>query len=102
MTVFRNDGQWDRSNVEFREGRIRAYDKRSPTPSMMHIDYGLGIFRAEAFRAIPVDEPYDLDRLYPRLLETGQLAACEVAERFYEVGSPSGLEDTRRYLAGRA
>ena len=27
MTVFRNEGRWDTSNVEFRDGRILAYDK---------------------------------------------------------------------------
>ena len=32
MTVFRNEGQWDTSNVEFRDGRIVAYDKVDPHP----------------------------------------------------------------------
>jgi len=45
MTVFRNDGQWDASNVEFEEGRILAYSKKSRTPRMRYIDYGLGVFR---------------------------------------------------------
>jgi NDP-sugar pyrophosphorylase family protein len=34
MTVSRNDGQWDASNVEFWGGRIVAYDKRRRTPRM--------------------------------------------------------------------
>ena len=32
MTVFRNDGRWDTSNVEFDDGRIVAYDKSAPHP----------------------------------------------------------------------
>ena len=28
MTVFRNAGQWDSSNVWFENGRIRLYSKR--------------------------------------------------------------------------
>src|SRR3954463_8592839 len=32
MTVFRNDGQWDTSNVWFEDGRIRLYDKRHRVP----------------------------------------------------------------------
>jgi hypothetical protein len=30
---------------------------------------------------------------------SGELAGHEVNERFYEIGSPAGLEDLRRYLA---
>ncbi len=33
MTVFRNQGQWDKSNVEFSDGRILAYDKVTQTLS---------------------------------------------------------------------
>jgi len=29
MTVFRNEGQWDTSNVEFEGGVILAYNKKS-------------------------------------------------------------------------
>ena len=49
MTVFRNDGRWDASNVEFEAGRILAYSKKNRTSRMRYIDYGLGVFRAEAF-----------------------------------------------------
>src|SRR5436190_8418119 len=45
MTVFRNQGLFDTSNVEFERGQIIAYDKKVRTPRMQHIDYGLGVFR---------------------------------------------------------
>lgn len=60
MTAFRNDNHWDRSNVEFAEGRISAYDKRHQTPGMHHIDYGLDVFHQAACAMVPIDEPYDL------------------------------------------
>src|SRR5713226_4496719 len=47
MTVFRNEGKWDTSNVEFEAGRILAYSKKNRSPRMNYIDYGLGVFRAE-------------------------------------------------------
>ena len=50
MTVFRNEGKWDTSNVEFEAGKILVYSKTNRTPRMRYIDYGLGIFRAEAFQ----------------------------------------------------
>jgi len=95
MTVFLNRGQWDTSNVEFSNGRILAYGKKNLTPRMHYIDYGLGIFRASAFDAVPDGEPSDLAELYSRLAHKGRLAAFETAERFYEVGSPGGLEELR-------
>ena len=102
MTVFRNEGRWDRSNVEFVDGRILAYDKRHQTARMHHIDYGLGMFSEAAFTTVPPDQPYDLMTLYQDLLRQGTLAAFEVGQRFYEIGSFEGLEETRRYLAAQS
>jgi NDP-sugar pyrophosphorylase family protein len=101
MTVFRNNGQFDRSNVEFRDGQIFVYNKRSQTAEMQHIDYGLGILKAEALVSIPAEAPFDLATLYADLLRKGQLAAYEVTQRFYEIGSTRGIEDTRAYLEAR-
>ncbi len=98
MTVFFNDGQWDTSNVEFRDGKIVDYDKKKLTPRMRHIDYGLGVFMASAFEPIPDGVPYDLYELYKQLLSKGELAAFEVGERFYEVGSLDGIEELSGYL----
>jgi N-acetyl-alpha-D-muramate 1-phosphate uridylyltransferase len=101
MTVFRNDGQYDRSNVEFAGGRIVVYDKRAVTPRMRHIDYGLGLFAPSAFDSVPDGQPADLAELYAELLARGELAAYEVHERFYEIGSFEGLEATSAFLAAR-
>jgi N-acetyl-alpha-D-muramate 1-phosphate uridylyltransferase len=99
MTVFRNDGAWDRSNVEFGNGTILTYNKRTLNSRMHHIDYGLGILDRRALDLVPTDRPYDLAELYADLVAHGQLAAYEVHERFYEIGSVSGLEETRQLLA---
>ena len=102
MTVFRNEGKWDASNVEFEAGKILAYSKTNRTPRMRYIDYGLGVFRAEAFRrsCLP-DKACDLTGVYADLLQRKQLAAFEVQERFYEIGSPAGLRETAEFLAAR-
>jgi len=99
MTVFRNEGQWDKSNVEFGDGAIIAYEKNNPTARMRHIDYGLGVFKSSAFREIPEGVTYDLAAVYQDLLKRGQLAGFEVKQRFYEIGSFQGLEDTAKFLA---
>ena len=99
MTVYRNLGQFDRSNVEYAAGRIRVYDKQAQTPAMQHIDYGLGVFRRSAFAALPEGRPADLATLYRERLAADDLAGCEVAERFHEIGSFSGIEDLKQLLS---
>lgn len=98
MTVFRNNGQWDASNVEFEEGRILAYSKKNRNSRMRHIDYGLGVFRAQAFAKTHAQ---DLADVYEELLEAGELAAVEMHERFYEIGSPTGLHEMTDFLSRR-
>jgi histidinol-phosphate phosphatase family protein len=98
MTVFRNEGQWDASNVQFAEGRIVKYDKVARTAQMRHIDYGLGVFRRAAFEAVPVDVPADLAAVYQALLQKSELAGWEAPQRFYEVGSFAGIRELEQFL----
>ena len=99
MTVFHNQGQWDTSNVVFADGTIQRYDKKELTPDMQHIDYGLGILRAQAMAAYPQDEAFDLAEVYRDLSSAGQLAGYEVRHRFYEIGSPKGLAELDMLLS---
>ena len=98
MTLYRNDGKWDDSNVEFSNGRLLAYDKRLRTDRMKHIDYGLGAFHQRAFNRVPPEQPCDLAQLYQELLAEGELEGYEVTQRFYEMGSAQGLEEFRNHL----
>ncbi|MBS0350779.1 MAG: NTP transferase domain-containing protein [Proteobacteria bacterium] len=98
MTVYRNHDQWDKSNIEFSEGEILNYDKINQTKLMQHIDYGLGVFNQAAFEPIPDNEPYDLALLYQTLLKQKQLASYEIQNRFYEVGSFSGINDLKQFI----
>jgi NDP-sugar pyrophosphorylase family protein len=98
MTVYRNRGRWDTSNVQFEAGQIVRYDKKHLTPEMHHIDYGLGLLSPEAFTAWPDNAPFDLADVYQDLLLRKQLAGYEVTERFYEIGSPEGLAELDAFL----
>lgn len=97
MTVFRNRNAFDRSNVEFYNGSILRYDKGAMDESFEHIDYGVSVFRAEAFADQP--EAFDLAWLQAELLRRDELAGYEVAERFYEIGSVDGIESTSAFLS---
>jgi NDP-sugar pyrophosphorylase family protein len=98
MTVFENREQYDASNVWFEHGAIKVYDKRNRVPQMHHIDYGLGCFRAPAFDDFPHDAVVDLADVQQSLLARNELAAFEVTQRFFEIGSPAGLAELDRKL----
>ncbi|HEX4382571.1 MAG TPA: sugar phosphate nucleotidyltransferase [Myxococcales bacterium] len=101
MTVFRNSGQFDTSNVVFRDGALLRYDKTARAPEMDYIDYGLAALRREVIAEIPPGVPQDLAALYSRLVREGRMEGYEVFRRFYEVGTPEGLAQTARYLGQR-
>jgi len=98
MTVLRNDNCWDRSNVVFRDGRLLCYDKRLVNPEMHHIDYGVALLRREALARLAPDRASDLADLYCALVAEGQMNGYEVTQRFYEIGTTAGLEETRAYV----
>ncbi len=105
MTVFKNDGRYDASNVIFADSRVRLYEKGRPDAAeigMTHIDYGLSVLTAEAVREhLPADGQSDLVDLFHALSLSGELAGFEVSQRFYEIGSPEGLADLEIYLGSR-
>ncbi len=97
MVVLRNEGRWDTSNVRYERGRVIAHDKLAPSPDMRWIDYGLGGLTTAALDVVE-DAERDLSTLYRELARRGELCGYEAEERFYEVGTPSALEETERFL----
>jgi NDP-sugar pyrophosphorylase family protein len=98
MTVYKNDNQFDVSNVEFLEGKLIDYQKGSDNKNMHYIDYGITLFREEAFRPWRDQSSFDLSAVCHQLAKDGQLVGFEVFERFYEIGSVQGIEEFSRYL----
>jgi NDP-sugar pyrophosphorylase family protein len=99
MTVYRNEGLYDTSNVVFREGEIVVYDKKVRLPQMRHIDYGLSLFRRSVFEEWPPVEHFDLAEVMQKLVVSKDLAGFEVKERFFEIGSPAGLAELEAKLS---
>ena len=103
MTIMRNEGRWDRSNVIYQPPRIALYDKECDDvvrARMTHIDYGLSVLsRALVETAIPPEATSDLADLFHRLSLADKLGAYEVSERFYEVGSQVGIAAFANYVA---
>jgi N-acetyl-alpha-D-muramate 1-phosphate uridylyltransferase len=93
MTMFRNQGRWDTSNVWFQDGAIKSHSKKERIPEMRYIDYGLGILDSEALAPWTEGQAFDLADVYGELIARNELAGFEVEQRFYEIGSPEGLAE---------
>ena len=100
MSVLLNQGQWDKSNVRFDAGWVRAYDKKAQGPGFDWIDYGLNLFNQAALQRLDKDA-FDLSELQGLLAAAGRMRGVEVKERFYDIGTPQALEETRAHLSRR-
>lgn len=98
MTVYRNENQFDASNVEFLEGKLIDYQKGVIDKNKNHIDYGMTFFRQEAFRPWTDQSTFDLSIVCHQLAKEGQLDGFEVFERFYEIGSVQGIQELSQHL----
>jgi NDP-sugar pyrophosphorylase family protein len=98
MTIYRNDNKYDSGNVIYSNGELLVYSKRQRNPEMRYIDYGLGVLTADVFDYALPDVQSDLADVYERLAKNGRLYGYEIYNRFYEVGSQSGLADLEAYL----
>jgi N-acetyl-alpha-D-muramate 1-phosphate uridylyltransferase len=100
MTVLRNDNRWGPCNASYRAGQVTLYDKARPAPEMRWIDYGLLVLTSAVVREhIAADTATDLAGLLRTLSVQGDLAGLPVTRRFYEVGSPAGVQALERLLS---
>jgi NDP-sugar pyrophosphorylase family protein len=100
MTVFKNAGKWDTSNVVFRNNEILIYSKKERTEEMNYIDYGLGILSKAVFHDFENETAFDLACVYEKLVKEKQLIGYEIIERFYEIGSKEGLRELQQKING--
>jgi MurNAc alpha-1-phosphate uridylyltransferase len=102
MSVFRNQGKFDASNIKFTNLRIEEYKKGNSNPQFEHIDYGLSFFKKEVFIKKNFGTRFELSEMFTELSKEGNLAGFEVFNRFYEVGSFKGIEDLTNHLRGES
>jgi MurNAc alpha-1-phosphate uridylyltransferase len=105
MAIFKNEGKWDTSNVVSDGARVLRYEKgggeREPG-AFDHIDYGATALRRGVIAALPAGVSWGLDAVQGDLAARGRLRACVARERFFEIGSPGGLDELERHLKHRA
>lgn len=102
MAVFANANAWDVSNVITDGTWVLRYEKptgdRADDHAFDHIDYGATALRREVIAAIPLGQRVGLDAIQHDLALHKRLRASVARERFFEIGSPSGLASLDEYL----
>ena len=93
MTVFKNNDHGDKSNVYFKNKCV-LYNKKNPQKNMNYIDYGLNVVKGSIFYNFPTNKMFDLSDVFEDLSNKSLLAGLEIYDRFYEIGSINGLNDT--------
>jgi NDP-sugar pyrophosphorylase family protein len=99
MVVYRNDNQFDTSDVAVEDGRVIAYQKNPPLPNAVFINYGLTLLKRETLAIIAPGQRVSLQEFLRPLIRDSELAAWVATERFFEIGSVEGLWATERFLA---
>jgi NDP-sugar pyrophosphorylase family protein len=102
MVVYRNDNQFDTSDIAVDGDTVTAYQKSPPLPGASYINHGLMILRRDCIVALPPGERISLQQFFQPIVAQGQLMAWETSERFYEIGSPSGLAELESVLTSTA
>ncbi len=91
MSVFKNDGRWDASNVRTDGSWVLAYEKGTTDPAFDHIDYGALALKKSVLLAEIPEGRSGLETVQTRLAANHRLRAYVARDRFYEIGSPDGL-----------
>lgn len=97
MTAYHNKNKFDESNMLVKDGKIMQYNKFAKTANFEHIDYGLIVMRKDVIHANS-EVSFDLGDLLSTCVNKGMVSAYEVNDRFYEIGSPSGIIETTEYI----
>ena len=100
LAINKNNNQFDKSNIEYRNGRILKYEKTKESKAMEYIDYGISAFDKNAFQRLG-NGSHDLSEVYENLLKRNELIGYEIKSRFYEIGSPEGLKDFKEYICSQ-
>jgi NDP-sugar pyrophosphorylase family protein len=80
------------------DGQVKLYDKSAEGPSMNGVEAGVFFLRREAIAGLEPGK-FSLEQtLFPKLIKRGELLGYVTSARFWDIGTPEGLEAARRAL----
>jgi NDP-sugar pyrophosphorylase family protein len=99
MAVLHNYHEYGPSDLVIADGMVREYDKKQSRPDLEWVNFGVSALRRQALQLVEPHRFYDEEAFYGQLIAQRQLIAFEVKDRFYEIGSPSGLAQFGHFIA---
>jgi len=102
MTVWKITTDNEPRNAVVSDGRVTVYDKTLSSAEMLWVDYGLCVLTRRALlRHVPETGAVDLAGLLGSLASEGRLQALEVPDKYFEIGSESGLAELETMFRSR-
>lgn len=97
MTVYKNNNRYVSSNTTISDGLIAKYDKLN-NAGFEYVDFGISVFKKTVLDFFPRHTHLDLTLLNQKLININELAAYEVHQKFYEIGTFEGIADLELHL----
>ena len=98
MTIYMNQNNFDKSNVKVLVGDYVTYSKSEPSLEMTFIDYGCMILSLKSISDFDAPPKFDLSDYLEHVSQSGRLRGRQVKNRFFEIGSKSGLSAFEEYV----
>ncbi len=99
ITVYENADRIAPNNVRLGpDGRVLEYVKRNPPGSMNCLEAGLSAFERQVLDLAPGRKFSLEEAILPQLINRGRLFGILTPRRFYDIGTPEGLERAKREL----
>ena len=100
ITVYSNKDNYTRSNVRVENELVVEYDRTRTLHGLNGVDIGYAMLNKSVLRYLSGDNVHFEKTVYPRLVETSELAAYVTDHRYYSVGSFERLDLTSAFLRG--
>jgi len=93
ITVYDNHDKIARNNVRIADtGLVLEYNKENPDEFMNGVEAGLSVLDRSSLK-MAVDKKFSMEMdIFPKLINRGRLFGLPTAQRFYDIGTPEGLE----------
>ena len=100
ITVYMNNDKIASNNVRIMpDGRVQDYIKKNPPTSMNGLEAGLSLFNKNILNHAP-GRIFSLEEaIFPKLINPGKLFGLLTNQRFYDIGTPDGLELARKAIS---
>lgn len=99
MSVLENHDEFGKSDIVVRDGLVVDYDKSNRSGQMKWINYGATLLRRQSLDFIPANVVCGEEQFYRELILRKELGAFETFDRFYEIGTISGLGQFEKFIS---